>query len=82
MKLVVAGASGFVAKEVIRQSLSIPKITSVVAIARRPISAPPDLGQSADASKLHSVVVDNYDTYSDDVSGQLTGADACIWYIR
>jgi len=82
MKLIVAGASGFVATEVIRQSLSIPKITSVIAIARRPVSAPLNLGQGADASKLHSVVLDNYDSYPDDTTKQLAGADACIWYVR
>ena len=82
MKLIVAGASGFVATEVIRQSLSIPKITSVIAIARRPVSAPSNLGHGADTTKLHSVVLDSYDTYPDDVKKQLAGADACIWYVR
>ena len=81
MKLIVAGASGFVATEVIRQSLSIPKITSVIALARRPISTPPNLGQDADTSKLHSVALDNYGSYPDDVKEQLAGADACIWYV-
>lgn len=81
MKLIIAGASGFVATEIIRQSLSIPKITSVIALARRPISTPLNLDQNAHASKLHRVVVENYDSYSDDVLKQLTGADACIWYI-
>ena len=79
MKLIVAGASGFVATEVIRQSLSLPKITSVIAIARKPIAAPSNLGRGADASKLHSVVLDNYGSYPDDVKKQLAGADACIW---
>lgn len=80
MKLIVAGATGFVATELIRQSLSIPKITSVIAIARRPVSTPSNLGPSADASKLHSVVVDDYGSYSEDVLKQLAGANACIWY--
>lgn len=82
MKLIVAGASGFVATEIIRQSLSIPKITSVIAIARRPVSTPSNLGQGADASKLHSVVLDNYGNYPDDAIRQLAGADACIWCVR
>ena len=80
MKLIVAGASGFVATEVIRQSLSIPKITAVIAIARRPVATPSNLSKGADASKLHSVVLDSYGTYPDDVIKQLAGADACIWY--
>lgn len=67
MKLIIAGASGFVATEVIHQSLGIPKITSVIAIARRPVSTPLNLGQGADVSKLHSVVLDDYGSYPDDV---------------
>ncbi|CAD6564827.1 MAG: hypothetical protein ASARMPREDX12_004449 [Alectoria sarmentosa] len=81
MKLIVAGASGFVATEVIRQSLSIPNITSVIAIARRPVSTPLNLGHGADASKLHSVVLDDYGTYPDHLNKQLAGADACIWTV-
>ena len=80
MKLVVTGATGFVATEIIRQSLSIPKITSVVALARRPVSPPLNLGPAADASKLHSAVLDNYGSYPENVIKQLAGADACIWY--
>ena len=80
MKLVVAGSSGFVASEVIRQSLSIPKITSVLALARRPVSAPSNLPKDADPSKLQSVVLDDYGSYPEEVKTQLAGADACIWY--
>ena len=81
MKLIIAGATGFVATELIRQSLSLPKITSIHAIGRRPVSPPSNLGPNADPSKLHSVVVENYGSYSDDVIKQLAGADACIWYV-
>lgn len=81
MKLIVAGASGSVATEVIRQSLSIPQITSITALSRRPIPTPQNLGQDADASKLHNLVLDNYDTYPEDVRKQLAGADACIWCV-
>ena len=82
MKLIVAGASGFVATEVIRQSLSVPKITSVIALARQPVTTPLNLAQGADASKLHSVILDNYGSYPDEVNKQLAGADACIWYVH
>ncbi len=80
MKLVVAGASGFVATEIIRQCLESPKISSVIALARRPVSAPPDLSATADASKLQSVVISDYDVYPEEVKAQLAGVDACIWY--
>lgn len=80
MKLVVAGASGFVATEIIRQCLESPKISSVVALARRPVSTPPNLSATADASKLQGVVIGNYDVYPEEVKAQLAGVDACIWY--
>ena len=81
MKLIIAGGTGFVATEIIRQSLSIPKITSVITIARRPVSAPSNLQPHADPSKLRSVVVKDYGSYPDEVTEQLAGADACIWYV-
>ncbi|MCJ1281759.1 hypothetical protein MMC26_001082 [Xylographa opegraphella] len=81
MKLVVAGASGFVATEIIRQCLSIPQITSVIALARRPVSAPSNLDQHADASKLHSVTLEDYSSYPENVKKQLAGANACIWTV-
>lgn len=80
MKLIIAGASGYVATEVIRRSLSLPQITSIIALARRPVSAPDNLGPGADVSKLHSAVVKDYDAYPDDVKEQFADADACIWY--
>jgi hypothetical protein len=81
MKLIIAGASGFVATEAVRQSLNDPKITSVIALARRQIVAPADLASSADASKLKSITSD-YGGYSEDVKRLLADADACIWYSR
>ena len=79
MKLIVTGATGFVGTEVIRQSLHNPKITSVIALARRPVSTPSNLDQDADLSKLHSVTLKDYDVYSDEVKKHFAGADACIW---
>lgn len=79
MKLIVAGASGYVATEIVRQALSIPAITSVIALARRPVTTPANLGSGADASKLRSVVIQDYGEYPEDVKAQVVGADACIW---
>ena len=79
MKLIVTGATGFVGSEIIRQSLKNPKITSVIAVARRPVPTPPNLDKDADPSKLHSLTIKDYDTYPDEVKRQFAGADACIW---
>jgi nucleoside-diphosphate-sugar epimerase len=81
MKLIVAGATGYVGQEVIRQSLGRSDITSVVALARKPVEAPKDLPNGADASKLKSVTVKDYDQFPDDVKKELAGAGACIWTI-
>ncbi|KAJ6512984.1 hypothetical protein C8R45DRAFT_1068076 [Mycena sanguinolenta] len=77
MKLIVAGATGFVGQEVIRQSLRNPDIKSVVALARRPVTAP----AGTDAGKLKSVVVKDYDQYPDEVKQEFADADACIWTV-
>ena len=79
MKLVISGATGFVATELIRQSLSNPKVTLVIALARRHVAAPENLGPGADTSKLKSVVLEDFGKYPEDVKRQLEGADACIW---
>ena len=80
MKLIVTGATGFVATEVVRQALLSPSITSVVAVARKTVSPPEGLPKN-DISKLKSVVVPDYGTYSEDVKKEFEGADACIWYL-
>jgi len=81
MKLIITGATGFVATEVLRQALLLPSITSVVAVARKPVTAPVGT-PSTNASKLKSVVVEDYGTYPEDVKKELAGADACIWYVE
>jgi hypothetical protein len=84
MQLIVAGASGYLASEVIRQALSLPKITSIIALARRSVEAPDEyyLDVPADRSKLKSVVVKEYDDYPDEVKKEFAKADACIWYFE
>ncbi|KAI1780703.1 putative nucleoside-diphosphate-sugar epimerase [Hypoxylon cercidicola] len=81
MKLIVSGATGFVAREVIRQSLGRREITSVIALARKPVSIPENLEDEADSSKLKSVIVQDYDCYSEDAMNEFAGAAACIWTV-
>ncbi|KAH7320282.1 hypothetical protein B0I35DRAFT_408962 [Stachybotrys elegans] len=81
MKLIIAGSTGLVATEILRQALSIPAITSIVGLARRETSVPDNLRPNADPSKLKSVVVSDFENYPDTVKQQLAGADACIWTI-
>ena len=80
MKLIVAGATGFVGTEIVRQSVSDPRITSLIALSRKPMSPPDTLGEKADRSKFRNVLMDDYETYSDDVKAEFEGAEGCIWY--
>ena len=77
MKLIVAGATGFVGKEVIRLSLKRPDITTVIALSRTPVLPAPEDG--TDVSKLRNVIIKDYGGYPDSVKNDLAGADACIW---
>lgn len=79
MKLIIVGSSGFVGKELVRQAINTPAITSVVGLARRETPVPANLSDSADAAKLTSVVCDDFLNYSDSAKQQLSNADACIW---
>jgi len=81
MKLIVAGSTGFVATELIRQALSNSAVTSIVALARRVTAVPQNAGPGADAEKLKSVVCSDFGNYPDSVKRELAGADACIWLI-
>lgn len=76
MKLIIAGATGFVGREVLLQALSMPEITSIVAVARQPVQV---VGPDGTSSKLKSVIVQNYGQYPDDVKKEFAGAGACIW---
>lgn len=80
MKIIVAGSTGFVATELIRQAISIPAITSIVGLARRTTPVPPNMKSGADTLKLKSVVCEDFEKYSERVKQELAGADACIWY--
>lgn len=75
MKLIVAGATGLVATEVINQCLQMPEITSIIALSRKPLEI-----KHINSSKLKTVIIKDYGIYPDEVTAQLASADACIWY--
>ncbi|KAJ5780364.1 hypothetical protein N7457_005524 [Penicillium paradoxum] len=77
MKLIIAGATGLLGTEIVRQSLQIPDITQVIALSCKPIQ----LDEGADSSKLKSVLIRDYGEYPDDVKAEFTGVDACIWTV-
>ncbi|KAI1214497.1 uncharacterized protein F4807DRAFT_408331 [Annulohypoxylon truncatum] len=81
MKLIVAGSTGFVGNEIIRQALSHPGVTSIVALGRRETAIPENIGPNADVAKLKSIVCDDFENYPESVKKELAGADACIWAV-
>jgi hypothetical protein len=76
MKLIVAGSTGYLATEITRQSPLMPKISSVVVLARKLVQV-----DSVRSSKLKSVIIRDYGEYPDNVKAEFTGAAACIWYV-
>ncbi|KAJ5210898.1 hypothetical protein N7491_010713 [Penicillium cf. griseofulvum] len=77
MKLIVAGATGLLGTEVVRQSLQLHEITEIVALARNPVQ----LDEGIDSSKLRSVLTRDYGEYPDNVKAEFARADACIWTV-
>lgn len=81
MKLIIAGSTGFVATELIRQALAHPKVTSIIALGRRDVSLSTDAKSDFHKAKLKSVICRDFEVYSEDVKAEMAGADACIWYV-
>ncbi|KAI0517485.1 hypothetical protein F5B22DRAFT_645666 [Xylaria bambusicola] len=77
MKLIIAGSTGFLATELIRQALAHPGVTSVIALGRREASVPAGVESNG---KFKSVICKDFENYSDDIKSEIAEADACIWY--
>ncbi|KXH29409.1 hypothetical protein CSIM01_12797 [Colletotrichum simmondsii] len=80
MKLIIAGASGFVGTELLKQSLRNPAIKTVVALTRQPLKIRAETSPDVDHSKLKNIVVSGYDQYSAETKAELATADACICF--
>ncbi|KAH8178516.1 NAD(P)H-binding domain-containing protein [Sarocladium implicatum] len=78
MKIAIIGATGLVATELIRQALSIPEITSIIAVARRPVQLD---ANAPNVSKVKAVIIRDYEEFTNAVRAELQGADAFIWTV-
>ncbi|KAJ4419623.1 hypothetical protein N0V82_004818 [Gnomoniopsis sp. IMI 355080] len=81
MKIVIGGSSGFVGTEIVRQALTNPAVTTVIALSRRETMIPTSCA-SKYAMKLKSVVCDDFENYPDSIKDELHDVDACIWQHR
>ena len=76
MKVILTGSTGFIGSEVLRQCLANSAITSIIALSRKPI---PD-SAGTENSRLKTVILKDFESYSEDILQDLAGAEACIWY--
>lgn len=74
MKIIIAGATGFIGREVLTQCRAKSSITSIIVLTRRPLSE--DL---SDDPKVVPVLVENFLDYSKDAKEKMQGASAAIW---
>ena len=74
MKIILAGTTGFVGREVLARCLNDSSITSIVVLSRRELPADYPGG-----AKLKVAILEDFTSYSKDVLGDIEGASACIW---
>jgi nucleoside-diphosphate-sugar epimerase len=74
MKVILAGSTGFIGREVLTQCLKNPSITSILALSRR------ELPGTISDPRLKVVILKDFASYPDSVLQELASADACIWY--
>lgn len=74
MRVILAGSTGFIGREVLNQCLKNPSITSILALSRRELPSP------VNDPRLKVVILKDFASYPDSVLEELAGADACIWY--
>jgi uncharacterized protein YbjT (DUF2867 family) len=76
MKIIIAGASGYIGQELLTQSLAHPSITSVVALSRR------DLNITHNKLRVVHMKDADFLNYSDPkITDEFKGASACLWSI-
>ena len=74
MKIIVAGGTGFIGSNVIKQCIAHPDIASVIVLSRREISV--DLSES---DKVKVLIHEDFSQYPASFLEELAGAQGCIW---
>ncbi|KAG9255760.1 uncharacterized protein F5Z01DRAFT_557051 [Emericellopsis atlantica] len=73
MKVLIAGATGGIGSQALRQSLAHPRITKVVTFTRRSLSL--------EHPKLESILIKNFEEWPEHVLSQHADAAGIIWCI-
>ncbi|KIW89323.1 uncharacterized protein Z519_10177 [Cladophialophora bantiana CBS 173.52] len=74
MKIIIVGATGFVGKEVVVQSIENSRISSIIVVTRRCIGK--SLSQNP---KVQVILHEDFHAYPADLLEQLLGAQGCVW---
>ncbi|KDQ62181.1 hypothetical protein JAAARDRAFT_122488 [Jaapia argillacea MUCL 33604] len=77
MHVILTGATGLVGGAALHHCLASPKITQLSILSRRQFTLP--TGDNLDTKKAKIIVHTDYDSYPDDVTKLLKGAEGCIW---
>ncbi|PVH94493.1 hypothetical protein DM02DRAFT_693001 [Periconia macrospinosa] len=77
MKLIVAGATGFIGREVLYAALQHPAVTSVVSLSRRAVVDP----RISNHEKWENILLEDFRDYHPDAIARMQGAVGCIWAI-
>jgi hypothetical protein len=75
MKFILTGTSGFIGGEILSQCLSLPSLTTLIILSRRPL---PEI--SARDHRISIIVLESFLVYPEEVVKQLARAKACLWY--
>ncbi|KAF7189538.1 Leucinostatins biosynthesis cluster protein T [Pseudocercospora fuligena] len=73
MKIILSGATGFIGSAVLQRLISLPEITSILVLSRRPLEVK--------NPKIQTVIVEDFHNYKQHELDQLSGAEACIWVL-
>lgn len=73
MKVCITGATGWIGSGVLQQLLDDPSVTSVLALARRELSA--------SSSKLSTLVKSDFESYTAEELSQIKDCDAALWSV-
>ncbi|KAL4785954.1 hypothetical protein BJX76DRAFT_322654 [Aspergillus varians] len=78
MKVIIAGATGYIGQEILSQCLAHPSITSIVALTRRELN----IQNKNDKLRTHIMTDADFLSFSDPkLTEELKGASACLWAI-
>lgn len=74
MRIIIAGATGFVGGAVVRQAIANERITHAFVLTRKPLHE--DIAKSP---KVTIIQHNDFSAYPPELLEQLAGAEGCVW---